>query len=358
MIYFVLSRRNSGSIKNFLRSGGEQFEGRIKIILWESMEALRTIRAGTFIFSDLDLLSPEQREIAREIGCQLRKFYPHVQLINDPATVLLRYDLLKKMYEDGINRFNVARATESLTHLRFPVFVRQADRHTGPLTKLIDNLKDLERNIRMLNFLGYPSHDLLVIEFLDTSGSAGYFVKYSAFVLGNRVMPRYLNYGTGWMVKSTIGVSDTLMKSKQMEVEEFMRDNPHEQWLRQIFTLSGIRYGRADYAMVDGTLQLWEINLNPVFVRPPRDSRKDSAQQRHMREAFYSQFIEALQEIDSESDEMIQLKISDSALATMRFSLRRKLTEKFHNRLVKKKIRYRILHSICFGLARLWTKFF
>ena len=358
MIYFILTRRNSFPIKNFLRSGGKQFEDRIKIIPFENLGVLRSIHSGTFIFSDFDLLSPDQRDIVKKIYGQLRQFYPHLKIFNDPDRVLLRYDLLKKMYAQGINRFNVARASESLGHLRFPVFVREADRHTGPLTKLIDNPEDLHRSIRVLNFLGYASPDLLVIEFLNASGADASYVKYSAFILGNRVMPRYVNYSTHWMVKSTIDAADGLMKSKQAEVELFMRDNPHEQWLSKIFELAGITYGRADYALVNETLQLWEINLNPAFVRPPRNSNKDSFQQSHMRNVFYDQFITELQKIDLESDEMIHLEISEADLNTMKFSVGRKIREGFHHRLVKKKPHYRALHAVCFAFARMWTKLF
>jgi hypothetical protein len=53
---------------------------------------------------------------------------------------------------------------------------------------------------------------------------------------------------------------------------EFVSQNPHHEQLLKIFELAGVEYGRIDYAIKDGRVQTWEINLNPTIgrgLRPP-----------------------------------------------------------------------------------------
>lgn len=356
MIYFLVTTRNSFPIRNFLRSRGKIFADRIRIIPWEQIGQLRDIRAGSFVFSDIDFLNSEQREIAKQIYNQLHNRYPHLRLFNNPEKVLLRYDLLKKMVALGINSFDVAHADGPLGHLRYPVFIREADRHTGPLTTLLYSTDEIKHELRKLNLLGYKTNRLLIIEYLDVADDNGIYSKYSAFVLGDRVMPRYLNFSRSWKVKSMVDANDDLMRSRRAEVETYMQTNPHEAWLKTIFAEAGITYGRADYALVNGKLQLWEINLNPMFVRPPRKISKDHQQQRMMRDSFYNQFFQELEKIDEESQNNIQLTISNEEERLMRFGFREKWREGFHLRLAKDKPRYRLMRKVCFGMASWFVK--
>jgi hypothetical protein len=353
MIYFLATRRNSHPIKNLLRSSGRHFVDRIRIIYFEDLSPLRNLQAGTFIFSDFDFLLPEQLDVVKKIYDQIRQHYPYLKLFNDPGKVLLRYDLLKKMHALGMNKFNVARASASFEHLHLPVFIREANRHKGPLTKLIQSFSEVHKNIRLLKLLGYPPSDLLVVEYVDVSDGDGIYNKYSAFMLGETVMPRYLNYKHNWMVKSNLDPNDELMQSKQKDVEKYMRDNPHAEWVQKIFELAGITYGRADYSFANHEPQLWEINLNPAFVQPPRKRKNDNSQQRLMRDLFYQQFFEELEKIDFKSNELVQVSISNEDLAKMKLSFSQRLKEGFHNKLMKKRLHYKLLRFICFSWARM-----
>ena len=46
-----------------------------------------------------------------------------------------------------------------------------------------------------------------------------------------------------------------------------MQTNPHEAELRAIFKLARIDYGRIDYGIKDGQIQVWEINTNPMLLK-------------------------------------------------------------------------------------------
>ncbi|MBX2969085.1 MAG: hypothetical protein KF803_06920 [Cyclobacteriaceae bacterium] len=358
MIYFLTTRRNSKQIRNFLRAGGAHFENRLTVIFYENLERLRSLKAGSFIFSDFDLLTPAQREVVKRIFDQLKNRYPELKLYNNPNHVLLRYDLLKRMRALGINKFDVVRATETFGHLRFPLFIREADRHTGPLTPLLHAEEEVNHHLRLLKALGYSLYDLLIIEYVDASSTDGMFIKMSGFVLGDSVMPRYLNYSPTWMVKSTVYPNDELMKQRQQEVEAYMRTNPHRQWLQQVFKEANITYGRADYALVNGELQLWEINLNPAFVRPPRDPDKDPSEQRFMRHEFYKQFFVALEEADHKGEGQLELTITRADASEMRPPLWFRIKRGFHARLHKKKPRYMLMRTVSYALVRFWLSFF
>lgn len=107
-------------------------------------------------------------------------------------------------------------------------------------------------------------------EFCDTSDGDGYFREYAAFVVGSEIMPRSLSLGRSWALKH----SGTEF-SREMLAEEnaFILANPHEAQLRRIFEMARAGYGRIDYAVKDGQVETWEINLNPTIGRGQGQSR-------------------------------------------------------------------------------------
>jgi len=47
---------------------------------------------------------------------------------------------------------------------------------------------------------------------------------------------------------------------------EFLRENPHAEWARQVFEMAHIEYGRLDYGVRNGQPQAWEINFTPALT--------------------------------------------------------------------------------------------
>jgi hypothetical protein len=86
--------------------------------------------------------------------------------------------------------------------------------------------------------------ELLIVEFCDTSDERGRFRKYSAFKVGNRIIPRYLQVSDEWMIKTGTRVADAEAVAAD---RTYLEKNPHESWLRDVFALAGIEYGRIDY---------------------------------------------------------------------------------------------------------------
>ena len=120
--------------------------------------------------------------------------------------------------------------------------------------------------MRWLRWFGPPQDELLLTEFCDTTDAAGVYRKFSTFIVGGRILPRHLFFSRQWMVKSW-----QLQKERYLREEaEYLDANPHEPQLRQIFSVARVDYGRIDYSLLDGQIQTWEINTNPMIVASGR----------------------------------------------------------------------------------------
>jgi hypothetical protein len=241
------------------------------------------------------------------------------RVLNQPRRILLRHDLLRAAHDAGMNRFRSWRATEvafghdkraagtdasaAASALRYPVFVRFANLHTGNLTPLLDSPRQLEAAIAALMSAGRRLDDLLVVEFCDTKDEHGVYQKYSAYMIGDRVVPRYLECSRDWMVKWDWRIFDRVRADEETR---YLETNPHESWIRRIFELAAIDYGRVDYSVLDGVPQAWEINTNPTIGRGPGPRvpyRPDIAAYKEMLApafgAFYEKFEDAWRSVNT-----------------------------------------------------------
>ncbi len=260
MIFYLVTAAGKNTMEQYVSSWGPVPESRIRFVLYDDLPGLRALNLGTYIFSDLERLSPSGLQLACQTWKALALAGSQVRLLNDPSRVLCRYDLLQKLFEEGGNRFKAIRATESLQSLDYPVFVREENQHTGSLTLLLHTQRELVSGLKSLRLKGYRRKDLLVVEFCDTSDSAGIFRKYSAFIVGGEIIPRHVIFSRHWSVKKPDLIDPHLAEVQ----EEYLRENPHRSWLMEIFKLSGIEYGRIDYSLMGNKLQVWEINTNPT----------------------------------------------------------------------------------------------
>ncbi|MFI5426708.1 hypothetical protein [Aeromicrobium sp. UC242_57] len=64
-------------------------------------------------------------------------------------------------------------------------------------------------------------------------------------------------------------VSDLVEPSMNAEELEFIENFPHHDDVAEAFELAGLDYGRIDYGIVDGRMQVWEINTNPIVLHRP-----------------------------------------------------------------------------------------
>ena len=108
-----------------------------------------------------------------------------------------------------------------------------------------------------------------------------------------------------------IVVAATLNVAKQTDIDhtegllaeerEFIQTDPYHDQLLEIFELARMDYGRMDYGILDGKVQVWEINPNPhitvadpsLLARPPSPARQ------WIRERVVREFEAALRAIEA-----------------------------------------------------------
>jgi hypothetical protein len=271
-------------------------------------ETLPTILPrGTYIFADLERLSSAQATLAAEVWAQLAAAGDGVRLLNHPVKAARRLTLLRRLHEAGWNTFRAFRATDQPADLRFPVFVRRESEHTGSLTGLLRDQAEVDNAIVRLLLAGAEADDILVIEFCDTSQDR-LFRKYAAFRVGDRIIPRHIVFSSKWVLKG----ADLLDAAKLREERDYLESNPHEKDLREIFECAEIDYGRVDYGLLDGRVQVWEINSNPGVMLPPDKYKRE---QLPNLEIFAARIREAFEAIDSTgpAQPMIPIDLTECA---------------------------------------------
>ena len=328
MIFFLIEAFERGSVETLEKRVGTDLGERIKCLIYDDLPLLPDFGPGTYIFGNFGLLSRAYQTCALELADALTDAGPGFRVLNHPHKVLDRFELLKKMAADGINDFQVYRAREwRACTLSFPVFVRDKDDHAGSRTDLIHDEITLEREISRLTRLGRNQMDnLIIVEFCDTSDACGFHRKYSAQRVGDNILTRCLNFSDGWITKQDdtgYRYSGTLEPhSERIEEEmQYMRNNPHENWLRRVFSIAGIEYGRVDYGVLDGRPQLWEINTAPAMGGMGNKKRSEAKlalrdRRTFTRTHFYERMGPALESIEPErahaDDPPVRIQIADS----------------------------------------------
>ena len=226
---------------------------------YQSLLVRRHVSAGTYVFADLDRVPSGDREDVNGLWDALAASGA-AHLANDPRRVLLRYPLLRRLAELGINDFTVYRPDDDLSAVRYPVFVRCEHDHGGPRTPLLHNREDLEGAIRRLRTRRAWRSELIVTECAAEPDEDGLFRKYGALLIDGCVLPWHVIASRTWLVK---GASRVRTERTREEQRRYIVENPHADRLRAIFAAAGIDYGRIDYAVSGGRLRVFEINTNP-----------------------------------------------------------------------------------------------
>lgn len=275
---------------------GQGMQDRIRVMPYPDLRRTNTGQAGAYVFTDLDRLN----ETWHGRVCRMWSYLqgkPGVRLLNDPARVLGRYELLSRLHGEGQNDFGVALLSESSLP-PFPLFLRHAVEHTGSLSPVLHDQRAFEEARADLLGQGFEPSRLMAVEFCDTSDEDGTFAKYSAFRVGDAIIPRYRTVSERWMVKTR----GSLVTEEIARLEyDYIDQNPHRDELDRIFRTANIDYGRVDYGIRGGKLQIWEINVNPMVGRVHQpgaqvteERRKRSLLRRPANKIFYRRFAEAL----------------------------------------------------------------
>jgi D-alanine-D-alanine ligase-like ATP-grasp enzyme len=91
----------------------------------------------------------------------------------------------------------------------------------------------------------------------------GLFRKLSVYRIGDTMVPATFVHETKWSAKrGEKGIADAELYEDEYAAA---RENRYGEALRCAFTLGHIEYGRADFGLVAGRPQVYEINTNPTI---------------------------------------------------------------------------------------------
>lgn len=316
MIHYLVTRAHAYTIRHYLEEWNRRALSNVQVEFYDALPARRRAARGTWIFSDLERLPDAELRVAGAFHRQL--VAAGVRTLNDPARVIRRYDLLKLMHDRGINRFRAYRLSENIPPLTFPVFLRRENEHHGSLTPLLKDQAELDAAIAQVRSGPLDPHDVLVVEYCHTANGDGLFRKYSAMRVGDRFIPRHVLFTEGWVCKQPT-LSDA---EKVQEESEYLSADPHAAALREIFDLAHIEYGRIDYGLLHGQLQVWEINTNPTILPAPETTAPERLPNQARSAA---RIAEALDAIDSEDWGEVAVRYDRELLQGMGWGLREEM---------------------------------
>lgn len=284
----------------------------VKLMPYDAAFRRRRLPTATYIFSDLDRLGYFELELAAGLYRQLRR--AGLKALNDPARASQRFKLLRQLKSRGINDFDVWSLDDVRMPDRFPVFLRTASAHRGVLTGLLENRQALDQAIAAAVDQGVPERELLVVEYCAEPVAPGLFRKLSVYRIGDRMLSSTCVHDTSWVAKTGVkGIASQELYEDELRI---VRENPYENALRQVFAMANIEYGRADFGLVRGRPQIYEINTNPSLEAPrphPVKARVESAR------LVYDSLVAAFAEIDAASS---RLSVEISIHPRMKFNLR------------------------------------
>lgn len=217
------------------------------------------LRRATYVFCDLDRLNFWELEVAAHLYRQLER--EGARVLNDPARARQRFGLLRTLEEAGINSFDVWRVDDTRRPDRYPVFLRTESAHRGPISDLLEDENQVREAVRDALAEGYPRRELLLIEYRGEPVEDGLFRKLGILRLGERLVPCLNAHDPNWTAK--IGVSGIAGQALYDEEHAIIRENRYADELWPAFRAAEIEYGRADFGLVDGRVEVYEINTNP-----------------------------------------------------------------------------------------------
>jgi len=267
MLYYVTRELHSYTIDRLLGSFADSWLPRpafVQPLSYETLFALERAPVGNYVFTDIDRLGGYEVDAAAEIARCVAHAAPSARISNPPHRVLNRYALLRRLRERGVNRFDVWRLDEERVPTAYPVFLRREHDALGPESALLGDESAYRAAVAALQASGRGLTGRIAVQYVPSADRAGMFRKYGAFCFRGRVVPQHLMIADSWIVKRR---SADVTAAMAEEEESYVRDNPHADEIRRIFEIAEIDFGRIDYCVVDGRIQVFEINTNPSFPR-------------------------------------------------------------------------------------------
>lgn len=266
MITFVATAEHQYTVRDVLETRDHPLHGRIVILSYQEFTGLPRLPVSAYIFADHERLDEDELPAVLNRIAALRRACPDCTMLNLPDRIGNRLDIMHRLHKAGINDFQVMPLRTPPESFRYPVFLRRLDDHDGPRSGLLRTPEALRAAVAALDLDDRQGDRFVVTEYVDARNDLGFHEKRSYTRVGDRLFPSALDQSRDWICKGEYSdLSNVPATEREMA---FMQANDDEPVLRAAFEATGIQYGRADYAVIGGRPQIFEINTNP-WVEPP-----------------------------------------------------------------------------------------
>lgn len=298
MIHFVTTRDHGYTFRHLVPRLGADVARRWT---YEKLFHRRALPGGTWVFCDQERLSPHELALAARIAHHLRA--GGARVLNDPARVVGRGELLRRLKAAEINRFSAWRADADPRPDTFPVFIRNEYDHRVGTPRLLASQAELDAELLRLRAQGYPLAGKLVIEYAGEEVAPGLWQRLQTYCVGGVIIAHTCAVDFKWVVKDLKDHArleahphfDRILADEQA----FIYGNLHAEALRRAFAVAEIDYGRADFALVGGHPQIYEINTNPTHADHAKLFRQIHPRRREVQRLSEDTVHAALRALDS-----------------------------------------------------------
>jgi hypothetical protein len=252
MIHFVVPAGRDNLFREYLDFWGRNLSERMRIVHYETLIRQTECDRGTYVLTTLDELNPAMERAIEDLHRQLDGI-DGVRILNHPIQTLRRYDLAGRAGAAGPQRASRRARERGSRRAAVPGISEESATTTGR-SRLSSTRPRPSRRESDALVQGRRLRDLLVVEFCATAGDGGFYRKYAAFVVGDRVVARSLNLRKGVdaqvpgeRILPIHGAGGAGIRSSQPARGAARRDLPGR---------AG-EYGRIDYSIKDGRVQTW-----------------------------------------------------------------------------------------------------
>jgi len=292
MIVFLTTPGYAGTHETLMKPGTGVD---VQVMDYRQLLDATSLPRATYVFTDLDRLPLFGLQLAAQSFRSMRG--NGLSVINDPARVLSRYGLLRRLHDVGFNGFNAYRVEDNRMPTRWPAFLRCEGDHVGPMTELIHSEAELRRGILEAIERGLPIASLLIVEYAAEETIPGLYRKFSSFRVGASHFAHTCVHDVDWVAKTgRLGIATPELYEEEHRI---VREDPYGPVVAQAFDIAGIDYGRVDFGLVGGRVQVYEINTNPDIKF---EDEHPVALRMECYRVFRDNYLAALRAIDTPAD--------------------------------------------------------
>ncbi len=269
---------------------------RFTVLPYERVFGCKWLQRATYIFTDFDRLSSTELTAAAGIYRRLREHGARV--LNNPAIVPRRDELMARLHKAGLNDFRCYRPAANEVPDAFPVFLRTITGHRGVLSELLETPDACDEALKHAVEKGLPVSDLIFVEYAaEPNEQTGHFQKHAAYFIAGNVIPSNIVNDLSWVAKH--GVANLATPELYAHEKSQLDDYPYTAWARSVFACAQVDFGRVDFGVFRGRPQAYEINTNPTISDDTSHENPDRAETLSM---IHERFLEAIRGLAMSSD--------------------------------------------------------